>query len=505
MPEKQRILIVDDDLIVAESIAEFLAREGFDTATAGDGNEAIALLEAAGSAAPAALALADDGEHGKSPAAPSPFSLVITDMNMPRCDGLELLKKMRKAVPDVVPIMITGFAKIESAVEAIKLGAAEYLTKPIIDDELRIAVNKALRQHVLLHENSTLKEQLNERFGMGNILGSDYRMLKVYDLLDAVAESKTTVLIDGASGTGKTMVARAVHAKSPRRAGPFVTFSCGSIPETLLESELFGHVKGAFTGADTDKPGKCLAADGGTLFIDEINSATPALQLKLLRVLQEKQFEAVGSTKTTSVDVRFVLAANESLEEMVRQGEFREDLYYRINVVNIQMPTLAERIGDVPLLADHFLKKFCKEIGKTVTGFSDEALNALRGYPWPGNVRELENAVERAVVLGRNPVIGVDDLPESLQRSVRGERIASLTPGSDASAGAVANGVYVAALDGGWHPTPLAQALLEPEKQIILAALEANNWNRQATAKELEINRTTLYKKIKHFDLDRLH
>jgi len=501
MPTAQRILIVDDDPIVAESLAEFLSEEGFDTTTAGDGNEAVAVLDAQ-----APLSLVRDGDDEDSPHGPGNIAIVITDMNMPRCDGLELLKKLRKTFPSVVPIMITGFGKIESAVEAIKLGAAEYLTKPIVDDELRIAINKALRQHALLAENQTLRAQLTERFGLGNLIGSDFRMQKIYDLVEAVAESKTTVLIEGESGTGKTMVAKAVHAKSPRKAGPFITFSCGSIPETLLESELFGHVKGAFTGADTDKPGRCLAAHGGTLFIDEINSATPALQLKLLRVLQEKQFEPVGSTKTVHVDVRFVLATNQALPELVKEGRFREDLFYRINVVNIAMPPLRQRTGDVPSLAAHFLTKYCKEVGKTVTGFTEEAMVALRGYEFPGNVRELENAVERAVVLSRRPVIDVADLPDLIRDSYQGTspRSSSSHALSDSKGepDSATGFVHISALDGGWNPTPLEQAMIEPEREIIRRALEANQWNRQTTAAQLNINRTTLYKKIKLLGLE---
>ncbi len=509
MPDTHRILIVDDDPIVAESLAEFLSREGFHSATAGDGNEAMALLDAHSHVQIETTSTEELARISASPATTQAetYAVVIADMNMPRCDGLELLKKIRKAFPSVVPIMITGFGKIESAVEAVKLGAADYLTKPIVDDELRIAVNKALRQHALLAENQTLKAQLTERFGLGNLVGADFRMQKVYDLVEAVAESKTTVLIEGESGTGKTMVARAIHARSQRRTGPFVTFSCGSIPETLLESELFGHMKGAFTGADADKPGKCLAANGGTLFIDEINSATPALQLKLLRVLQEKQFEPIGSTKTVHVDVRFVLATNQLLPDLVKQGRFREDLYYRINVVNIQMPALRQRLGDVPTLAQHFLGKYCKEVGKTITGFSEDAMTVLRGYDWPGNVRELENAVERAVVLSRKPVIAAEDLPDRVQGHRRGEMSSGIgaagESGPGPGAGAGAKGfVFVPALAEGWKPTPLEAALVEPEKQIILAALEANQWNRQETADQLQINRTTLYKKIKQFGLD---
>lgn len=511
MPGKTRILIVDDDPIVAESLADLLRGEGHATATAHDGNEALALL---------------DEVQDK-------FNLLITDVNMPRCDGMELLKKLREKHGDVVPIVITGFGKIESAVNAVKLGAADYLTKPIVDDELRLAVSKAANQQALLAENHTLKDQLSERFGMANLIGGDYRMQKVYDLAEAVADSNTTVLISGESGTGKSMVGRAIHTLSPRgvdrrsggkrpakqderrssranphaTCGPFVTFACGSIPETLLESELFGHVKGSFTGADHDKPGKILAADGGTLFIDEINSATPALQLKLLRVLQEKAFEPVGSTQTRHVDVRFVIATNQDLKELVARGEFREDLYYRINVVNIKMPALRERPGDIPLLAEHFLDKYTRESGKRRT-LAEPALEALAAYAWPGNVRELENAIERAVVLSKNPQLEPSDLPEAV---AQGSGVLPATGrAADASGGGGISGGNsggisgggIPALVGGWTPTPLSIALQEPERRIVLAALEANGWNRQETAKQLDINRTTLYKKIKQFGLD---
>jgi len=478
---RPRILIVDDDPIVADSLGDFLRQEGYIVATAGDGAEALHMLEAAN---------APDAPQN----AGAPFGLVIADVNMPRRGGMELLKQIRRQFASVATIMITGFGKIVSAVEAIKLGAVEYLTKPIVDDELRIAVDKAMQQHALLAENQTLRSQLSERFGMGNIVGNDYRMQKVYDLIEAVAPSKTTVLIEGDSGTGKSMVARAIHTRSDRAAGPFVTFACGAIPETLLESELFGHVKGAFTSADQDKPGKLLAADGGTLFIDEINSATPALQLKLLRVLQEKQFEPVGSNETTSIDVRFILATNQDLRDLLDQGLFREDLYYRINVVNIALPSLAERLGDMQLLVDHFIDKYCQELDKMVSGCTEEVMSALRRHSWPGNVRELENAVERAVVLTRRPVIDVDDLPDSIRLDAQGP--------STAVALSRAGAAIDLATTEGWEPMPLAKAMQEPEKQIILAALAANDWNRQETARQLDINRTTLYKKIKQYRLD---
>ncbi|MCC5828432.1 MAG: sigma-54-dependent Fis family transcriptional regulator [Phycisphaeraceae bacterium] len=480
------VLIVDDDPIVAESLGEFLEREGFATATANDGMEAINLLESGRS----------NGDRRAARA--NRFGVVITDMNMPRCTGIDLLKRVRQDFDSLVPIAITGFGRIENAVEAVRLGAIDYLTKPIVDDELRIAVDKAVRQHALLAENRELRTQLTERFGLANLVGQNHLMRKVYELVEAVAPSRTTVLISGEPGTGKSMIARAIHTMSHQAAGRFVTFACGAIPETLLESELFGHVKGAFTGADSDKPGKLSAAERGTLFIDEINSATPALQLKLLRVLQEKQYEPVGSTKTVHCDVRFILASNQSLEELVRKGQFREDLYYRINVVNIRMPALRERGGDVPILAEYFLEKHSKEVGKVITGFSEEAMRAMFSHNWPGNVRELENAIERAVVLSRRPTIELSDLPETLQPdgaafSLRGEHA-----GAD---GTAAKGmVHIPALAGGWdikHPVPLIEALIEPERQIILAALNANQWNRQETARQLGINRTTLYKKMK--------
>lgn len=491
MADEARILIVDDDPVLADTLSDFCTHEGYSTAVAADGVEALNILDA-----DTAVQTSGTASHGVEVGshASGPFGLVITDVVMPGCSGMDLLREVRRKHPSLAVIMITGYGRIESAVEAVRLGAVDYLTKPLVDDELRIAVNKALHQHALLAENQTLRNQLSERYGLGNIIGNDYRMQKVYELIEAVAPSRTTVVINGESGTGKTMVARAVHTMSDRNSGPFATFSCGSIPETLLESELFGHVKGAFTGAVADKKGRILSAHEGTLFIDEINSATPALQLKLLRVLQDKQFEPVGSSETINVDVRFVLATNQPLKELVEAGTFREDLYYRINVVNILLPTLRERTGDIPMLAEHFLQKHAREVGKTVTGFDEAALEALRRYGWPGNVRELENAIERSVVLSRRPVIGVEDLPDT----VHGATPAVPCPAEvDADAAAV-----IPALRNRWTPTPLVEALKEPERQILKAALEANQWNRQATARQLKINRTTLYKKIRQFGLD---
>src|SRR5690349_18390361 len=390
-PSKPRLLILDEDRIILQSLSQFLSREGYEVRTADAPDDALAQLEAA------------------------PFELLVADINMPGVKPADFLRDVRRWFPRTVVVVITSYGSIEGAVEATKMGAFDYLTKPIIDDEIRVVVEKAVRQQSLLFENQTLKQQLDLRFGLENIVGHDYKMLKIFDLVGAVADSRTTVLMTGESGTGKSLVARAIHHRSPRRDKPFIEVSCGALPENLLESELFGHVKGAFTGAIADKPGRFLAADGGTIFLDEINSASQAMQVKLLRVLQERAFEPVGRSETKTVDVRVLLASNVDLAQLVAEQKFRQDLYYRVNVVTVRMPSLRERLGDITLLAGHFLRKFAQDTGREVVGFSDGAISAMQRYNWPGNVRELENAVERAVVLSRRPQIDVDDLPEPVQ------------------------------------------------------------------------------------------
>jgi DNA-binding NtrC family response regulator len=450
---KGSLLLVDDDRHVLASMAGWLREQGYDVTESATYRQALLQLDA------------------------HPPELLVSDVRLQDGDGFDLLAYCRKKYPSVPVILITGYGTIETGVEAIRAGAFDLLTKPLIDQELEISIDRALSQRKVLEENKQLKVQLDLRYGMESVVGHDRRMQRIFDMIDSVADTKATILITGESGTGKSMIARAIHRHSGRRDHAFVEVACGALPESLLESELFGHVVGAFTGATSDKMGKFKQADGGTIFLDEISTAPPSMQVKLLRVLQELEFEQVGGTKTLHVDTRVVLATNENLAQAVAAGRFRQDLYYRINVINIELPPLRERIADIPLLAQHFLSEVREDANKDVTGFSDEAMAVLQHYMWPGNVRELQNVVERAVLLGKGPVITVADFPDHL---LAGASIQ--TPSATGQT--------------------LKEALAGPERQIILGVLRANNWNRNVTAETLGINRTTLYKKMKRLGLE---
>ena len=446
------LLLVDDDRLLLDSMADWLRQLGYEVATAAGRETAVAEL------------------------AKRPFELVLADVRLSDGDGFEVLAHCKKNYPQTTVILITGYATVETGIDALRAGAFDLLTKPLIDDELSMAIDRALTQREVIAENQKLKAQLDLRFGLENIVGHDHRMQRVFDMVDRIADTKATVLVTGESGTGKSLLARAIHRRSARREQSFVEVACGAMPETLLESELFGHAAGSFTGATGDRIGKFKQADKGTIFLDEISTASPGLQVKLLRVLQEFEFEPVGSTKTQHVDTRVILATNEDLAVAVQQGRFRQDLYYRVNVVNIELPPLRERIADIPLLAEHFLHRTCEEAGKTSVRFGEDAIAALQRYPWPGNVRELQNAVERAVLLSRGPEIRPDDLPTHL---ADGRPVNMQSPAGKA----------------------LKDAMEAPERQIIREMLELNNWNRNATADALGINRTTLYKKMKRLGL----
>jgi len=390
LSSKARILVVDDEQSMREFLQIFFQREGFDVLTASDVDTAVMAVEA------------DD------------FDVVISDIQMPDRTGLDLLKEVKEVSPETVVIMITAYASTETAIRAMKEGAYDYVTKPFKVDELRLVLEKALEKKLLTSENRRLRTELRGQSKHRNLVGSSEAMRAVYDLVSQVAPTRTNVLISGESGTGKELVARAIHDQSNRGGGVFVAVNCGAIPENLLESELFGHVKGAFTGAVENKAGLFETAQGGTLFLDEIGELPQNLQVKLLRSIQEKTVRRVGGTADTQIDTRIIAATNRRLEQEVSAGRFREDLYYRLNVIEVVLPPLRERIDDIPLLVHHFVDKYGPELGREGLTFSQEALDCLLEYRFPGNVRELENVVERAVALCGGDSIGCDALPSNL-------------------------------------------------------------------------------------------
>lgn len=462
MTSSPRILVVDDELIVCESCQRILEEEGLEVETASNGAEAFAKMKE------------------------NPFDIVITDLKMPGIDGMEVLRTLRRDYPDTIVIMITGFSTVETAVEAMKLGAFDYIPKPFTPDEVSIVVKKAIEQRNLLWENVYLRQELREKYGFHNIVGKSKKMQEIYRIIAKVAPTDSTVLINGQSGTGKELIARAIHFNSARRDKQFVTVDCAVLSENLLESELFGHVRGSFTGAVTTKPGLFEVADGGTVFLDEIGNISPAIQAKLLRILQEREFTPVGGTKAKKVDIRLIAATNKDLEKMIKEGTFREDLYYRLNIVPISLPPLRERQEDIPALAVHFLKKYSEEMGKGIKGFTPEAMEKLMKYPWPGNVRELENVVERTVVMMDEEMVRVEHL---------------ILPGQEEKTETV-NQVPATSEELKEIKKQLREKAVEDiERAFVIKALERNQWNVTKAAEEVGMLRPNFQALMRKYGL----
>ena len=460
MPDsKGSLLVIDDEPEIRESLEALLSSEGY------------------------SIELAANAEAGLRRVGSRPFDLVLLDVMLPDRSGLDVLREIRASNPALSVLMITAYGSVENAVEAMRLGATNYITKPWDNARLLAEISTLVRQERLTEENLALRQTLKQRYSFSQIIGKSDAMQQVLNLVMQVAPTRATILVNGESGTGKELIAKAIHASSPRAGHLFVPVNTGSLPVDLLESTLFGHVRGAFTSAVASKKGLFELADQGTLFFDEIGSVGIETQTKLLRVLQEREFMPLGSTETIKVDVRVLAATNVDLERLVADGKFREDLYYRLNVITIHLPPLRDRKEDIPLLSTHFFAKYCEENGKPLRRFSAEALRVLLDYDWPGNVRELENCVERAVVLSSGEEVGPELLPESLIRS--GKRIWNLLP----------------ALNG--HPqTTLFDILEECERRIITEMLDRTNGNQTEAAERFQVPLSTLNQKIKRLNID---
>lgn len=450
--EKIKLFIVDDDKTLLKFQSDLLRDQGYQVFTATSGEQALKLAK---------------NNHP---------DILLTDLVMPGIDGIVLINRIRGIAKETVSIVLTGYGTVETAVEAMKAGAFTYLTKPYKMTELLVTIEKAIEVHKLKKENVTLKQALGSSY-KNFIIGNSEEMQKVFELIETVADTDSTILIFGESGTGKELVAKRIHYLSSRRNGQFIPINCGAIPENLLESELFGHVKGAFTGAVAGRQGRFELAKGGTIFLDEIGDMSPKLQVKLLRVLQEREFEPVGSTRTKKADVRVIAATHKDLEKAVKEEKFREDLYYRLNVIPVHIPALRERKDDIPILIDHFIKRFNKEKKRSVEKLSPEGIEILSNYSWPGNVRELENLIERLVIIKREGIIETDDLPDKI-----------------VSDGRLAIGKCVQIADNG---ISLKDAVEEFENSLIFQALNRCKWNKNRAAMLLGIKRTTLVEKLK--------
>ena len=451
----ETILIVDDEknyLVVLEAL---LGEEGYEIVTANDAKAALATVREAD------------------------LDLIITDMKMPGMSGMELLEQCKKMKPELPVIMMTAFGTIEMAVEAMKKHAYDYIEKPFKNEELKQTIKKALENYRLIKENRLLTEALSDRYRYANIIGKSKPVLKIYDLIDKVSQSKASVLITGSSGTGKELVARAIHYQGTRKDRPFISINCGALTETLLESELFGHEKGAFTGAVAMKKGRFELADEGTLFLDEVGEMPPSLQVKLLRVLQEMEFERVGGTRTIKADVRILSASNRNIKEDVNNGTFREDLFYRLNVIHIDVPSLQERIDDIPLLVRHFIEKFQNNGKEEKIELSPEVWKVFYSYPWPGNIRELENVIERAMVLHSGEKITIDVLPEQLTGAKTEFDVERFIPPN----------------------VPLQKALEEIEERLVRRALAQSNNVQAHAAKNLGITKSLIQHKMKKYKI----
>ncbi len=454
----EKILIVDDERSMRDVLSIMLKRTGYAVTTAANGEEAIAQL-------------------GKDI-----FDLVITDLKMPKVSGLDVLKAVKEQSPDTVVLMVTAFASTESAVEAMKQGAYDYLTKPFQVDELQLIVRNALEKRRLSAENTLLKREIASRSSFAEIIGQSEVMRKVFDVIRKVADTRSNVLICGESGTGKELIARAIHFNSSRSRMPFVTVNCSALPEPLLESELFGHMKGAFTGAVANKAGLFEVANGGSLFLDEIGETSLPIQVKLLRVIQEREFRRVGGTSDVKVDVRIIAATNKDLSKAVAEGAFREDLYYRLDVIPIHLPPLRIRTGDIPLLAQHFLEKFARESGKPGCSLNQEAMRLLLAHEWRGNVRELENVIERVVAFAGGPVITEDDIRDCLHAPAASKPTQTDLPDDGMDLEAYINGL---------------------EKDLLLKALERTRWVKKKAARLLRLNTRSFRYRLEKYAIRR--
>lgn len=466
------ILVVDDEVEIREGLEALLASEDFH------------------------VTLAETGEAGLQRLEERPFDLLLLDVSLPDRNGLELLREVRRRDPALAVILITAFGSIDMARQAFKGGAQDYITKPWSNDELIAQVSLAVEGRRLREENVQLKRALKQRYNFPNIVGKSEKMLAVLDLVAQVAPSRSTVLINGESGTGKEVIAKAIHSASTRADKAFIPVNTGSIPVDLLESQLFGHVKGAFTSAIASKKGLFEVADQGTIFFDEISTVSPETQAKLLRVIQEREFMRLGGTETVKVDVRILAASNEDLMKLVREGRFREDLFHRLNVIAIQLPPLRERKEDIPLLVERFLEQFCRENAKPRRTFTHNAMKLLMDYDWPGNVRELENVVERAVVLSTQEFLDADLLPESVRtreivKGVRLQLAEFLPPLAGDNSGRSAA-----------PPPSLFEILEEVERRIIIDMLERTNWNQTEAAERFQVPLSTLNQKIKRLGIE---